>query len=180
MLIVMEDGGKPLHPSEIQRNFKVINRNLIYLPILEDFSDDEGPENMTSYIADPLEHFIHHPERTLSEYGWSKEKLKSANWPALKIMWQRMLADLIRHGEIPGVTIGKDGWGTDDEEGVEFIPFEFDISSIQEAEYYDPKRNLDEQKRREDYLWLRKDLIKRVGKYNKDEPQFGLPKDLFD
>jgi hypothetical protein len=154
------------------------NAHLIYLPIPEAFdADEDSPEYMTSVVADPIEHFIHHPERTLSEYGWTKKELQKVNWPAIKIMWQNMLKHIAQHGDITGVTIGKEGWGDEGEQGVEFVPFDFELPT--EAQVYDPTRVSEPELVKKDYLWFRNDLISKVGKYNNDDPKFGLPEDLY-
>jgi len=165
-------------PQEFESK-QPINEHLIYLPIPEAFDADEASsEYMTSVVADPIEHFIHHPERSLSEYGWSKQELQKVNWPAIKIMWQNMLKHIAHNKEITGVVVGKNGWGDEGEEGVEFIEFDFDLPT--EAERYNPKRAQDPQAVKDDYQWFRNDLISKVGKYNKHEPKFGLPEDLYD
>ncbi len=163
--------------NESPYGFEVINRNLVYLPVPENFKDEGSPEFITSIIADPLEHFIHHPERTLSEYGLTDDELRSANWSALKIMWQRVLYQMKKIG-LNKVLIGKEGWAMDgDEDGVRVVAISLD--DVGEPEEYDPDRSKDPEAIKEDYLWLREDLIARVGKYNNDLPKFGLPEDLF-
>jgi len=158
--------------------FEVINRNLVFLPVPENFEDKGGPEFITSIIADPLEHFIHHPERTLSEYKLTGGELRTANWPALKIMWQRVLYHMKVIG-LDKVILGKEGWAMDEfEEGARAVAISLD--DVSEPEEYDPDRSGDPEAIKEDYLWLREDLIARVGKYNNDVPKFGLPEDLFE
>jgi len=176
---VQDTENNEIFPEESFYGFDVINKYLIYLPIKENFEDERTPSYITSTIADPLEHFIHHPQRTLSEYGLTESELRSADWHALNIMWQRMLFNLKRV-DIAGVYIGKDGWGFETEEGVEFIPFDFDINEIPAPEEYDPERSKDPDAIKEDYLQLRRDLVKKVGRFNSDDPKFGLPENLFD
>ncbi|OGM74536.1 hypothetical protein A2382_01475 [Candidatus Woesebacteria bacterium RIFOXYB1_FULL_38_16] len=143
---------------------------LVDLPIKENCIDEAAPEFMTSVVWEPMEHFIHNPERSLSEYGWSREELKQVNWHAIKIAWQRLWKRW--HQEQGGYTVhlGGDGWSDEIQETLDF-------GEPLEAEEYDDSRVGNPEKMKEDYFWVREELINKFGKYNKDD--FGLPNDLY-
>src|SRR5258708_2171134 len=118
-----------------ESDFNKIPNRLVDLPINENFNDETGPEYMTSVVWEPMEHFIHNPERTLTEYGWSKHELKQVNWPAIKIAWQRLWKRWYEQQGEYKIFLGDEGWDPHPKERI------LNFGNPPEPEEYDPLRN---------------------------------------
>jgi len=143
---------------------------LVDLPVRENCADENAPTYMTSVVWEPMEHFIHNPERSLTEYRWSYEELRQVDWHAIKIAWQRLWQRWYHQEGLYRIHLGGDGWSDDRDEILDF-------GEPPESEEYDTSRVGDPKKMKEDYHWVRNELISKFGKYNKDN--FGLPEDLY-
>lgn len=159
--------------SEVEQPNNYTNR-LEDLPIQENFEDENHPNYMTSVVWEPMEHFLHNPERSLSEYNWSTEELKKVNWPAIKIAWQRHLyKSYQREGSFAyTVYLGDKGWAS--------YPTEVsrDYGPADQPEKYDPLRVNNPNDVKTDYHWVRNELISKLGEFNSDN--FGLPENLYE
>lgn len=148
------------------------------LPIEENTFDEEHPNFWASIVWERMEHFIHAPkDHDLTDL--SKEELKKVNWPALRIAWQRHLKRLYEiEGQYldKGNYISRISWDEEGEEkGQNHIYHNW--PSPDEIEEYDSSRANDPGLVKEDYYWLRRELISKLGEYGGD---FGLPEVLYD
>lgn len=154
------------------------HNRMLDLPIEENAVDDSHPNYYTTIVWEPMEHFIHAP-KDHDIRDLSREELKKVNWPALRIAWQRHLKRLY---EIEGKYLDKGnyvsriGWKDEDEKaGKNHIYHNW--PPPEEVEEYDEGRSRDPKAITEDYLYLRDELISKLGEYNGD---FGLPEDLYE
>jgi len=156
------------------------NNRMPDLPIEENTKDDTHSNYFTSIVWEPMEHFVHAPkDHSLADYYLSREELKKVNWPALRIAWQRHLKRLYEtEGKYldKGNYISRIGWD-DDKEGVGGNHIYHNWPPPSEIEEYDESRTHDLSAVKEDYLWLRNEIVTKLGEYGGD---FGMPEDLYD
>ena len=150
------------------------------LPIQENAFDEEHPNYLTTVVWESMEHFIHAPkDHSLSDYHFSKEELRKVNWPALRVAWQRHLKRLYdvegRYLD-KGNYVSRIGLDEDKEESGQNHVYH-DWVPPDEIEEYDETRVKDQNIVKEDYYWLRNEIVSKLGEYNGD---FGMPDDLYD
>jgi hypothetical protein len=147
------------------------------LPIQENALDEKHPNYWTTIVWEPMEHFIHAPKDHDLRY-LSREELKRVNWPALRVAWQRHLKRLYKiEGRYldKGNYVSRISWDIEKEEtGENHIYHNWEPP--EEVEEYDESRSKNIMEIKEDYLWLRNELVSKLGEYNGD---FGLPEDLY-
>lgn len=149
------------------------------LPIQENTSDEDHPNYWTSVVWEPMEHFIHAPaDHSLRDYHFEPKDLQKVNWPALKVAWQRLLKRLYEEEGrylTEGNYISRISWDASREDtGGNYVYHNW--SPPEKVEDYDTSRASDPDAVKEDYYWLRNEIIGKLGEYNDD---FGLPEDLY-